>query len=426
MTPAPPPPLPAGLRVAIVGAGVSGLAAAHYLSRRHAVTVFEADGRLGGHAHTHEVRDGGTVRRLDTGFLVYNRVTYPGFVRLLDELGVASVPTDMSLSVRCRACDLEYGVRGARAIFAQKRNLLRPAFFGLFADLRRFFRDGRAFLAAGGEDGLTLGAFLDRGGYGRELTRHWLLPTAAALWSASFESVLAYEARFFLAFFENHGFLRVRQLPWWTVEHGSRTYVDALARGLAGRVRLSSPVREVRRAGPEVRVTVEGRPPEPFDAVVLACHADGARALLADASPEEDDLLGRFSYARHRVLLHTDRSFLPRAPAAWSAWNCDLEDCRDAAAPASLTYYLNRLQSVASETPFCVTLNPRREPTGILAEMQYAHPQLTAGAARAARSLTALSGRRSTWYAGAHLGHGFHEDGVASALAVAAGLGVTP
>ena len=411
-------------RVAVVGAGIAGLAAARLLARTREVVVFEAEPRLGGHAHTHDVTFGGVATRLDTGFLVYNESTYPDFVRLLGELGVASIESDMSLSIRCARCRLEYAMRGPRALFAQKRNLLRPAFYGLFRDLGRFFRAGRAFLAgAPGVPDPTVGEFLERGGYGDEFVRHWLLPIASALWSAPFGDIRAYSARMLLGFFENHGFLRRRQLAWRTIAGGSRSYVDAIARELGPRVRTSSPVERVERAAGGVIVTVRGAAPERFDAVVMACHGDETLALLADADPDERRVLARFRYARHDVRLHADPSFLPRARAAWAAWNCDIEDCRDASAPASLTYYLNRLQGLTVPTTFCVTLNPRRTPVATLATMRYAHPILTADTVEAQRALDALQGRRGTHHAGAHLRHGFHEDGLVSGVAAARRLG---
>jgi len=418
------------VRIAVVGGGVSGLGAALALARVHDVVLYEADDRLGGHAHTHDVSHGGRTWRLDTGFLVYNTRTYPAFCGLLDELGVGSIETDMALSVRCRACRLEYALRGPRAVFAQPRNLVRPAFYGMFRDIGRFFRDARAFLdgpAPGAPPlparDLSVREFLDRGGYGDWFSRHWLLPTSSALWSAPTGDILAYSARMMLSFFRNHGFLGRRQLQWRTVTGGSRSYVDAIAARLGDRVRTSSPVERVERVPGGVLVTVRGRPAERFDAAVYACHADQALETWTDADPAERALLGRFRYARHRVTLHTDRSFLPRSRHAWSAWNCDLADCRDASAPASLTYDLNRLQGLATETPFCVTLNPDRQPEGTIAELSYAHPTLTADAVAAQAALSARNGERGLWFAGAHLRNGFHEDGLRSGLEVARRLG---
>lgn len=425
------PPMERGpLRIAVVGAGVAGLTAARLLSRRHQVTVFEAEDRLGGHAHTHDVEVAGTRLRLDTGFLVFNAEAYPAFSALLAELGVPTRTSDMSLSIRCRRCRLEYALRGPAALLAQPTNLLRPSFVGLFRDLFRFFREATAWLDSTCEaDDVPVREFLARHGYGAPFVRHWLLPTAGAVWSAPFGGVLDFSARMLLGFFRNHGFLQRRQRAWLGVQGGARTYVDALAAQLPGPVRTATPVRAVVRERHGVRIGAgSGGPTAPassetFDAAVLACHADQSLAILADASGAERDLLGRFPYARHRVVLHTDRSFLPRSPRAFAAWNCDVLDCRDDAAPASLTYHLNRLQGLDHPVPFCVTLNPDREPTGILRDLVYAHPTLTADAVAAQRALSERNGTGGVYFAGAHLRHGFHEDGVVSALAVARRLG---
>lgn len=413
------------MRIAVVGAGVSGLVAAHRLRARHDVVLFEAQDRLGGHAHAHDVTVDGRAFRLDTGFLVFNEPAYPHFTALLAELGVPSQASDMSLSIRCRRCRLEYALRGPGALLAQPTNLLRPSFVLLFRDLFRFFRDANAWLDAGGDD-LPLRVFLARGGYGGPFVRHWLLPTAGAVWSSPFGGILDFSTRMLLTFFRNHGFLQRKQRPWRHVAGGSRAYVDALGARLGDAVRLASPVRRVTRHDAGVLVEAGGRTPERFDAVVLACHADEAAAVLADASDEETRLLGRFPYARHRVVLHTDRSFLPRSPRAWAAWNCDVIDCHDEEAPVGVTYHLNRLQSLDDAVPFCVTLNPDRTPSGVLRDLAYAHPTLTSDAVAAQAALAALNGTRGTWFAGAHLRHGFHEDGVVSALRVATALGCAP
>lgn len=417
------------MRVAVAGGGVSGLTCAWALSRAgHDVALFEAEPRLGGHAHTHEVSHGGRDWRLDTGFLVLDAQAYPGFQRLLAHLGVATQPSDMSLSIRCRACRLELAFRGPRALLAQPASLLRPGVWSLLLGLRRFFREARGFLARPPEEAgdPTLDELLERGRYGRAFARHWLLPTAGAVWSAPFGAIGSYSARMLLAFFAHHGFLQVRQHAWRSVAGSSRTYVDALAAALGGRALTSAPVTRVRRGEGGVEVTVAGRPAERFDRVVLALHADVAARVLADADPEERAALGAFPYARAAVTLHTDRSFLPRARAAWAAWNCEVHDCRDARAPVSVTYLLNRLQRLRAPVPFLVTLNARREPRGVLARAVYDHPLLTREAVAAQARLRALSGRGGVHHAGAHLHAGFHEDGVRSALEAAAALGAAP
>jgi len=412
------------LRVGIVGSGISGLAAAHYLSRRHRVTLFEAEARLGGHAHTHDVEVGGRRLRVDTGFVVYNHRTYPRLVELLAELGVAGRPSDMSFGVRCRRCGLEYSSRGPAGLFAQRRRVLDPSHLRLLADIPRFNRDARALLARAGDDALELGHFLDRGGYSDGFVRHFVLPMGGAIWSAPFAAIRAFPARSFLRFFENHGWLRLTGVPrWWTIEGGSRTYVDAIARRLQGDVQIARPVETVRR-GPHGVIVSSGGRSWTFDRIVIATHADQALRLLADADDEERRLLGAFRYSRNRTVLHADRSALPDAADAWASWNSDLADCRDDAAPVSLTYHLNRLQGLPGADQLCVTLNPATEPERVLAVMDYTHPILDGPALRAQGAIARRNGERCTFFAGAHLRYGFHEDGLLSAIAVAERLGV--
>ncbi|MET0556257.1 MAG: FAD-dependent oxidoreductase [Vicinamibacteria bacterium] len=412
------------LRVGVIGSGISGLAAAHYLARHHRVTLFEAESRLGGHAHTHDVELEGRRLRVDTGFIVYNHRTYPRFVALLAELGVAGRESDMSFGVRCRRCGLEYSSRGPAGLFAQRRRVLDPSHLRLLADIPRFNRDARALLARPGGDALTLGGFLDRGGYSRGFVRHFVLPMGGAIWSAPFGDIRAFPARSFLRFFDNHGWLRLTGVPrWWTVAGGSRTYVDAIARGLGGRILTGRPVEAVRRTPGGVVASSGGRE-WTFDRIVVATHADQALRLLADADEDERRLLGAFRYSRNRAVLHADRAALPRARDAWASWNSDLADCRDDAAPVSLTYHLSRLQGLPGPDEICVTLNPAAAPRRVLATIDYAHPILDGPALAAQHEIARRNGARNTFFAGAHLRYGFHEDGLASAIAVAERLGV--
>jgi predicted NAD/FAD-binding protein len=416
-----------GLTVGVVGSGISGLAAAHYLAKRHQVTLFEADPRLGGHAHTHDIESGGQRLRVDTGFIVYNHRTYPRFVHLLAELGVRSHESDMSFGVRCRRCGLEYSSRGAAGLFAQRRRALDPSHLRLLADIPRFNHDARAFLGrpAGETRDVTLGALLDRGRYSTGFVRHFILPMGGAIWSAPFAEMRRFPARSFLRFFENHGWLRLTGAPqWWTIEGGSRTYVDAIALRLRGDVHLSTPVEAVRRGPSGILVSSRGREWR-FDRIVIATHADQALRLLADPSEDERRLLGSFRYSRNRAILHADREALPRARDAWASWNSDLVDCRDDAAPVSLTYHMNRLQGLPGPEELCVTLNPAADPARVLASLEYTHPILDGPALRAQEEIQHRNGDRGTFFAGAHLRYGFHEDGLLSAIAVAERLGVS-
>ncbi len=413
------------MRIAVVGSGIAGLAAAYYLCREHDVVVFEKDPRLGGHAHTHAIASGAGIVRLDTGFVVYNHRTYPSFVRLLAELGVEGQDSDMSFGVRCRRCALEYGSRGPRGLFAQPRRLFDLGHLRMLADIPRFNRDARGFLAQGALGGATLGDFLARGRYSDGFVRHFILPMGGAIWSASASEIRGFPAASFLRFFENHGWLTLDGAPRWrTVRGGSQAYVEALSRPFASRVRLATPVVRVGRDPGGVLVeSSAGR--ERFDKIVLATHADVSLALLGDPSDEERRLLSAFRYSRNPTILHTDVRALPDARAAWASWNCDIADCRDASAPVSITYHLNRLQGLAGETHYCVSLNRADvPPEAVLATMDYAHPILDADAIAAQPLVDAMNGARHTYFCGAHLRYGFHEDGLVSALRVVERLGV--
>jgi predicted NAD/FAD-binding protein len=413
------------VRIAVVGAGVSGLTAAWLLARKHTVTLFEQEGRLGGHAHTHDVHINGRAYPVDTGFMVFNDRTYPTFIRILGELGVESRASDMSFSVRCRRCGLEYSSVGIDGLFAQRRRLLSGGHWRLIADIQRFFRLGRAALQGGGES-RTLGEFLDEGGFGDQLARHFVLPMGGAIWSASTADMRAFPAASYLRFMENHGLLAAAGQPRWrTIRGGSRTYVSAMAAGLGDAVRAAAPVRALVRHDRGVTVRLADDASSEHDAVVVATHADQALALLADPSMPERDALGRFRYSTNDTWLHGDEALLPTEPFAQASWNCDLADCRDARSPVSVTYDLNRLQGHRPGRALLCSLNPVTPVEGeVFARMSYTHPILDGPALEGQALVSRLNGERRTWYCGAHLRYGFHEDGVMSAVAVAKGLGV--
>lgn len=414
------------LKVAVVGSGIAGLSCAWMLRDRHDVTLIEAVDRFGGHAHSHEVSHGDDRLVLDSGFIVFNERTYPHLVKLFREIGVRSRPSDMSFGVRCRKCRIEYSSRGLRGLFATPTLLVDPAHYRMLVDIARFGRLGRAFLANPVED-LPLREFLARGRFSSTFKRHFILPMAGAVWSAPFGRVLDFDAASFLRFFDNHGWLTLSGAPQWlTVEGGSREYVSRLVRALGGRSRKSAPVATVTRTaqGVLVRLAQETRVAT-FDHVVLACHADQAGRLLASATAAEAGALAAFTYSENRTFLHADRAALPARRASWASWNCDIADCRDDAAPVSLTYHLNRLQAIASPNQYCVTLNPVLAPgSPRFAEVVYTHPVLDRAAIGAQRRLRDLSGRDRIHFAGAHLYNGFHEDGIRSAVDVARALGV--
>jgi predicted NAD/FAD-binding protein len=419
-----PPASAAGLRIAVIGAGVSGLSAAYLLSQRHEVALFERDRRLGGHAHTHRVSLAGREWALDSGFLVYNHRTYPRFVSLLEELGIEGQPSDMSFSVRCRRCKLEYASHSLDGLFAQRRRVADPHHLAMLLEVPRFNRKARALLDGPEGDDRTLAEFLAAHGFSRGFARHFLLPLVGAVWSSSHRDVSGFSARALFRFLLNHGWLTLDPPQWWTIGGGSARYVEALARRLGGRVHEGRAVEQVRRDPRGVEVTTEDGETRRFDRVVLATHADQALRLLADPSEDESRALAAFRYSQNRTLLHTDERSLPDSRRAWASWNMDLLDCQDPSRPLGMTYNVSRLQSLPGPATFCVSLNePFPAPETVLAEMAYSHPILDAAATRAQKELRRLSGQRNTYYAGAHLRYGFHEDGLRSALAVAEALG---
>ncbi len=412
-------------KVAVVGAGISGLSAAWLLGQAHDVVLIEAESRLGGHANTVLVSDGaGGETAVDTGFIVYNQKTYPNFVALLDELGVATQPTEMSFAVSLDGGRLEYSGTSLAGLFAQRRNLASPRFWAMLQGLVRFYRDATRDAQAGHVTEMKLGDYIAAGGYGAAFRDDHLLPMAAAIWSAPCSEILSYPAQAFLRFHHNHGLLQLTDRPIWrTVSGGSARYVARLHEQFSGKVRLGTSVRQVRRSPNEVLVTGDGWS-EAFDHVVFATHADRTLALLADPDPLETAALGAFRYSRNRAVLHGDAALMPLRRRAWASWNHIGErDKPDAA--CAVTYWMNRLQDLPGTRPFFVTLNPPatlRHDT-ILHEEIYEHPIFDQAALAAQEQLWALQGARRSWFCGAYFGSGFHEDGLQAGLAVAEALG---
>ena len=394
------------MKIAVVGSGVSGLGAAYLLARAHDVHVFERDGRAGGHANT-VVHDG---LALDTGFLVHNERNYPLLGRLFRELGVATHESDMSFSVSCSGCGLEYS---GRHPFAQPGNLARPGFVGLMWEIGRWLRTARP-----GDETQSLAEYLDEHGFSRRFRRHFLVPLTSALWSTAPGRALEFPAAYAIRFFDNHGMLGVGRFRWRTVTGGSRSYVDAIAAGLGERLRLGSGVRSVRRSPDGVELRIGDRI-ERFDHVVLATHADQALGLLEDPTPDERRVLGGFGYTTNEAILHTDSSYLPRTLRARASWNYRLGDD----GRPTITYHLNRLQALHVDQDYCLTLNEQVPDEHVLQRFNYEHPLYTVETLRAQTELSLLAGGR-THYAGAYFGNGFHEDGLASGVAAARALGV--
>jgi predicted NAD/FAD-binding protein len=408
------------VKIAVVGAGVAGLHAAWRLSREHAVTLYEAADYAGGHTATVDVEWGGRTYAVDTGFIVFNDWTYPNFIAMLRELGVAWQPSNMSFSLRCERTGLEYNGTSLNSLFAQRRNALRPSFLRMIADILRFNARSKALLGSL-DDSLTLGEYLDRGRYSRQFVEHYVVPMGRAIWSAEASTMLGFPARFFVDFFDRHGFLSVDERPvWQTVRGGTREYVRALLEAARLDLRLSTPVESIRRLPNEVRLrTVRGEVAT-YDHVFLACHSTQALQMLDSPSAAETEVLQAFPYAANEVILHTDERLLPRRPLARAAWNYHL--LADAQEPVALTYDMNVLQSLDAPVRFLVTLNNRAaiDQRKILGTYQYDHPVYSPRAVTAQARHRELNGARRTYFCGAYWRSGFHEDGVVSAQAALA------
>ncbi|MFE8975091.1 NAD(P)/FAD-dependent oxidoreductase [Streptomyces cyaneofuscatus] len=417
-------------RTAVVGSGVAGLTAAHVLHKAHDVTLYEADDRVGGHAHTHELAaSDGRVHRVDSGFIVHNRRTYPHLLRLFDELGVATQESEMSMSVRCEGCGLEYaGARGPAGLFAQPRSALRGPYLRMLAEVTRFHRAARALLELPESPApdMTLGEFARRGRFSPYFHAHFLSPMVSAVWSCDPVTALRYPARYLFAFLSHHGMLTIGGSPVWrTVTGGSRAYVERLVKQLTA-VHTATPVRAITRHADGVELTTEDGTTTPYDAVVIATHPDQALRLLADPTDAERETLGAFTYSRNPTLLHTDTTLLPRSRGARASWNYLMPSCAADADRVTVSYDMNRLQRLDAPETFVVTLNgsDRVDPDSVRARMVYEHPVYTPESVSAQARLPALSGA-VTAFAGAYHGWGFHEDGCRSGAEAAAALGVT-
>lgn len=412
---------PGKKRIAVVGTGVAGLLAAERLATVHDVVVFEQDDRVGGHTHTVDVPSSKGPVAVDTGFIVCNDRTYPGFLAMLARLGVPLRPSTMSFSVRCERTGLEYNGGSFGQLFAQRSNLLRPSFWGMLRDILRFHRQAPEFAAGDA----SLADVLRQGGFGRRFAEHYLVPMMAAIWSAEPERLMQMPARFFVRFFHNHGMLTVNDRPqWYTVTGGSRRYLDPLLRTFADRIRTRARVVALHRDGNGVRVQVEGLPPERFDGVVVAAHSDQALAMLGNPTPDEVAVLGSIPYQENEVVLHTDTSLLPRRRGAWAAWNYHLP--KVPSRRATVTYDMNILQGLPGPEVYCVTLNRSDAiaPDKVLRRFVYHHPVFDAAGVAAQAQLPGIQGERRTWFCGAWGGFGFHEDAVQSALRVVADFGI--
>lgn len=423
---------------AVVGSGVSGLTAAYLLQRTHDVTLFETDGRLGGHAHTHDVETpDDRVVPIDTGFIVHNERTYPNLLRLFGELGVATQPTEMSMSIVCEGCGLEYaGARGLPGVFAQRKQLANPAYLRMLVEVKKFHRQAQRLVdlagadherGAGGTgdlDGLTLGAFLTLGGYSDYFVRHFMVPVVSCVWSSGTGTSLQYPALYLFRFLAHHGMLSVSGSPQWrTVTGGSRAYVEKAAKGLTS-VQTATGITALTRHVDGVELVDADGERHAADVAVVATHPDQALALLADPTDAEREVLGAFSYSRNETLLHTDASIMPRAAQARASWNYRMPGCAVDTDAVQVTYWMNKLHAIDEPVDYLVSLNAtdRVEPGTVLRRMVYDHPEYTPPSVAAQRRLPELNTGR-TAFAGAYHGWGFHEDGCASGVRAAESLG---
>ncbi|MBE0564534.1 MAG: FAD-dependent oxidoreductase [Krumholzibacteria bacterium] len=410
-------------RIAIVGTGIAGLTAAWLLQRRHEITVFERDRRIGGHSHTVTVAADAGELGVDTGFIVYNRRTYPNFARMLDILGVATQPSDMSFSFRDAATGQEYGAPEPWRLLAQPGNLLRGSFRRMLRDILRFYREAPAWLERA-DEGTVLEQFLTERGYSQDFVENHLYPVCAAIWSSPHAGMGRYPAAALFRFFANHGLLSLTDRPQWrTVTGGSHRYVESLTAAFRDRIRTGTPVTSVERDEDGITIRTPEGGPERFDQVVLACHADQALAVLATPTARETEVLGAFPYAANETVLHSDTRIMPRRRLAWASWNYHRSAGGDRA--VTVTYDQNRLQRLRSRRRWLVTLNRTADldPALVHARLTYEHPQYDARAVRLQGAVDELNGTNRTWYCGAYWGYGFHEDGVVSGLRVARAFG---
>ena len=407
------------MKIAIIGSGISGMAAAYYLSRQNDVTVFEANSYIGGHTNTIDVQHRGQVFSVDTGFIVFNDRTYPNFIRLLEELGIASQPTSMTFSVQCEATGLEYRGADLGGLFAQKRNCFRPSFYYLLSEMLRFNRRVEQLLEPLDPD-ISVAKFFARHQFGGSFRKQFFLPMASAIWSCPNSTVEQFPMRFIVDFYRHHGLLSVNDRPQWrVVQGGSQEYMRALVRQTDAKIHLNTPISRVFRDKELVSLTTKSGESQRFDHVIFACHSDQALQILGNAATAtEREILGAFPYERNVAILHTDRRLLPKCRRAWACWNYYLP--RVESAKATVTYNMNLLQGLACEDTFCVSLNceDRVDPAHVLRSIEYHHPVFTTSRRAMQQRHVELIGANRTSFAGAYWGNGFHEDGVVSALAV--------
>ena len=413
------------MKIAIVGSGISGLTCAYLLNREHDITVFEKNDYVGGHTHTHEIEYDGEEFSVDSGFIVYNEWTYPNFIKLLDQLGVERQLTRMGFSVKSEKNNLEYAGHSLNGLFAQRSNFFRPSFMRILFSMRRFNAEARDDLGTL-DPQITLGQYLTSNNYPREFIQHYIIPIGAAIWSTVPKQMMDVPAVFFIRFFENHGLLQVVNRPnWWVISGGSKKYVEKMIYDFKGKIRLSTPVKNVKRGIDSITVKFgsNGLEKENFDSIIFACHSNQSLAMLDSPSKQEEEVLGAIKYQRNDALLHFDDSILPKRKNAWSSWNYLLDE--DPNRAVALTYNMNILQSLKSDRTFCVSLNSGDliDRSKVIKHLNYEHPLFTLSSINAQGRKHEVSGKNNTYYCGAYWRNGFHEDGVTSALDVCKDFG---
>lgn len=407
--------------IAIIGSGISGLTSAYLLSKKHNVTIFEKNARIGGHTATVDIDKDGKTYAIDTGFIVFNDKTYPNYLALLDEIGIGKQATEMSFSVHNCQTGMEYNGHNLNTLFAQRRNLLRPKFWLLVKEILRFNKLCKSiYTSQNYQSGLTLGQFLTENNFSDYFAEHYILPMGAAIWSSSLAQMEDFEFRFFVQFFHNHGLLNIADRPqWYVIPNGSRSYLAPLCEPFKNQITLEANISSITRQNHKVQVHFNDADSQEFDEIVIACHSDEALALLGDQSASESAVLSAMPYSKNSVILHTDKRLLPKREKAWASWNYQLSEDRNKA--ASVTYNMNILQGIQSKHTFCVTLNQKDDidPKSILREFTYHHPIFSAESIKAQKERELICGVNHTHFAGAYWHNGFHEDGVRSAVEVA-------
>ncbi|TRX54993.1 NAD(P)/FAD-dependent oxidoreductase [Thalassomonas sp. M1454] len=411
--------------IAIIGSGISGLTSAYLLSQKHKVTVFEKNDYIGGHTATVDVELNNKNYVVDTGFIVFNNKTYPNFLKLLKNIGIGKQESEMSFAVHNCQTGLEYNGNNLDTLFVQRRNLFRPKFWQLILQILKFNKlCKQAYNDAEFNDEQTLGDFLDANGFNEFFANHYILPMGAAIWSSSLEQMQSFQFKFFVQFFNNHGLLNISDRPqWYVIPNGSRSYITPMIKNFADNIELNSEISKVTRENEQVQIHFSNGDVRVFDEVVFACHSDQALALLADTSHDEQQILGAMQYKPNDVVLHTDTSLLPKRRKTWASWNYQLSDNRTK--PASVTYNMNILQSLNSDTTFCVTLNQNEDidESKILRKFVYHHPVFNVQSLNAQQQRQKICGQNHTHFTGAYWYNGFHEDGVRSAVDVGAKFG---